>query len=126
SDGRFELGLGAGWAKRQYELAGFAFDPAGTRVARLSEAVEIIQRLWSGEAVVFAGEHYHLDGLQLNPRPSRPLQLFIGGSGRRVLSMAGQHASTAGILERPLPDGSGSDAGSETLETVASKVALGQ
>jgi alkanesulfonate monooxygenase SsuD/methylene tetrahydromethanopterin reductase-like flavin-dependent oxidoreductase (luciferase family) len=48
SDGRFELGLGAGWAKRQYELSGFAFDSAGTRVARLCEAVEIIRRLWSG------------------------------------------------------------------------------
>lgn len=123
SDGRFELGLGAGWAERQYDLAGFAFDPARTRVARLNEAVQIIQRLWSGEAVVFAGQHYRLNGLQLNPRPSRPLRLFIGGSGKRVLSMAGQYASTAGILERSLPDGSGSDAGSETLETVATKVA---
>jgi probable F420-dependent oxidoreductase len=121
SDGRFELGLGAGWAKRQYDLAGFAFDPAGTRVSRLSEAVQIIHRLWSGEAVVFAGQHYHLDGLQLNPRPSRPLQLFIGGSGRRVLSLAGQYASTAGVLERATPDGSGYDSGSETLEMMATK-----
>jgi probable F420-dependent oxidoreductase len=47
SDGRFELGLGAGWAKRQYDLAGFAFDPAGTRVTRLNEPVQVIQRLWS-------------------------------------------------------------------------------
>jgi probable F420-dependent oxidoreductase len=123
SDGRFELGLGAGWAKRQYDLSGFAFDSAGTRVARLNEAVEIIHRLWSGEAVVFKGEHYRLDGLQLNPRPTRPLHMFIGGSGKRVLSMAGQHASTAGILERMLPDGSATDAGSENLETTAAKVA---
>jgi len=123
SDGRFELGLGAGWAKRQYDLSGFAFDSARTRVARLSEAVQIIQRLWSGEAVVFTGEHYRLDGLQLNPRPSRPLHLFIGGSGKRVLSMAAEHASTAGILERMLPDGSGTDAGSENLETTAAKAA---
>jgi len=123
SDGRFELGLGAGWAKRQYDLSGFAFDSARTRVARLNEAVEIIQRLWSGEAVVFMGEHYRLDGLQLNPRPTRPLHMFIGGSGKRVLSMAGQHASTAGILERMLPDASGTDAGSENLETTAAKAA---
>jgi probable F420-dependent oxidoreductase len=122
SDGRFELGLGAGWAKPQYDLAGFAFDPAGTRVARLNEAVQIIQRLWSGEAVVFAGRYYRLDGLQLNPRPNRPLRLFIGGSGTRVLSLAGQYASTAGILERARPDGSGYDAGSETLETMATRV----
>ena len=121
SDGRFELGVGAGWAKRQYELAGFAFDPAGTRVDRLREAVQIIQRLWSGEAVVFAGEHYRLDGLQLNPRPSRRLQLFIGGSGKRVLSLAGQYASTAGVLESATPDSSGYDAGSETLEMMSIK-----
>jgi len=121
SDGRFELGLGAGWAKRQYDLAGVAFDPAATRVARLNEAVQIIHRLWSGEAVVFTGQHYRLDGLQLNPRPNRPLHLFIGGVGKRVLSLAGQNASTAGILERALPDGSGHDAGSETVETVATR-----
>jgi probable F420-dependent oxidoreductase len=124
SEGRFELGLGAGWAERQYDLAGFAFDPIGTRIARLNEAVQIIQRLWSGEAVVFAGEHYRLNGLQLNPRPNRPLHLFIGGSGKRVLSMAGQYASTAGIVERFKPDGSATDAGSETLETTATKADL--
>ena len=115
SDGRLELGLGAGWTKREYDQAGFAFDPPATRVERLSEAVQILRSLWSGEPVVFTGKHYRLDGLQLTPRPTRPLHLFVGGGGKRLLSVAGQHASSVGILARALPDGSGLDLGSDTL-----------
>ena len=122
SEGRFELGLGAGWIKREYDQAGFAFDPPATRVERLSEAVQILRSLWSGEPVVFTGKHYRLDGLQLTPRPMRPLHLFIGGGGKSLLSIAGQYASSVGIIARALPDGSGLDVGSDTLATVSTRV----
>jgi probable F420-dependent oxidoreductase len=122
SDGRFELGLGAGWIKREYDQTGFAFDPPATRVERLSEAVQILRSLWSGEPVVFTGKHYRLDGLQLTPRPTRPLHLFVGGGGKRLLSVAGQHASSVGIHTPALPDGSGLDRGSDTLATVSTRV----
>ena len=122
SDGRFELGLGAGWIKREYDQVGFAFDPPRTRVGRLSEAVHLLRRLWSGETVVFAGQHYRLDGVVLSPRPTRPLHLFIGGGGKRLLSLAGEEASTVGILAKALPDGSGLDLGSDTLATVSTRI----
>jgi probable F420-dependent oxidoreductase len=122
SDGRFELGLGAGWSKREYDQAGFAFDPPATRVERLDEAIQILRSVWSGEPVVFTGKHYRLDGLQLTPRPTRPLHLFIGGGGKSLLSIAGQYASSVGILARALPDGSGLDLGSDTLATVSTRV----
>jgi len=122
SNGRFELGLGAGWSKRECDQAGFAFDSPATRVERLSETVQIMRSLWSGEPVVFTGKHYRLDGLQLTPRPTRPLHLFIGGGGKSVLSIAGQYASSVGIIARALPDGSGLDVGSDTLATVCTRV----
>ncbi len=66
--------------------------------------------------------HYRLDGLQLAPRPPRPLHLFIGGGGKSVLSLAGQHASSVGILARALPEGSGLDLQSDTLANVTTRV----
>jgi probable F420-dependent oxidoreductase len=122
SDGRFELGLGAGWSKREYDQAAFAFRSSAIRVERLGEAVQILKSLWSGEPVLFTGKHYRVDGLQLAPRPTRPLHLFIGGGGKSLLSLAGKHASTVGILARALPEGSGLDLKSDTLATVSTKV----
>src|SRR5207253_10272937 len=54
SDGRFELGLGAGWSKLEYAQAGCAFDPPPTRVDRLGEAVHTLRSLRSGERVAVA------------------------------------------------------------------------
>ena len=52
SGGRFELGLGAGHMKSEYDAAGLRFDSGGTRVDRLIEAVDVIRPLLAGEAVV--------------------------------------------------------------------------
>ncbi len=53
--GRFELGIGAGWNASDYTKTGMTFEPAGTRVGKLEEAVEIIKRLLAGETVTFEG-----------------------------------------------------------------------
>ena len=58
TDGRFQLGLGAGHVQSEYDQAGLGFDAAGTRVARLAEAVTIIKGLFTGAPVTFAGQHY--------------------------------------------------------------------
>src|SRR5881409_114202 len=55
SDGRLELGLGAGHMRTEYEQAGLRFDPGATRVERLAEAVAVITALLRGEKVSFAG-----------------------------------------------------------------------
>jgi probable F420-dependent oxidoreductase len=58
SDGRLELGLGAGWHKEEYDAVGIPFDPPGVRVSRLEESVEILLRLFAGGPVEFQGTHY--------------------------------------------------------------------
>src|SRR5271163_1723466 len=59
SDGRLELGLGAGWMKSDYEESGIAYDPPGVRVDRFEEAVAIITGLLESTAPFsFAGRHY--------------------------------------------------------------------
>jgi probable F420-dependent oxidoreductase len=63
SGGRFELGLGAGWLREEYERAGMAFDLARERVDRLEESLTVLKGLLAGEEVDFAGEHYAVTSL---------------------------------------------------------------
>jgi probable F420-dependent oxidoreductase len=100
TDGRLELGMGAGWMTTDYDQAGIPLDAAGVRIARLEEAVVVVKALLAGdEPVTFAGEHYQVTDLLGSPaavqRPHPPL--VIGGGGRKVLSLAGRHADVVGI-----------------------------
>src|SRR3954454_5566900 len=80
TDGRLELGLGAGHMKFEYDEAGLPFDPAAVRVARMAESAEIVTRLLAGEEVAFTGEHYQVHGHLCFPSPvQRPVPLLIGG-----------------------------------------------
>src|SRR5579872_5637189 len=58
SDGRFDLGLGAGWLASDYEQAGIPYDSAGTRIERLEEALVVIKGLLAGGSFSFSGKHY--------------------------------------------------------------------
>jgi probable F420-dependent oxidoreductase len=99
SGGRFELGVGAGWFREEYERAGIPFDPASVRIARLGESVRIVKRLLAGETVSFAGEHYAVTELTVEPKPvqtPRP-PLLIGGGGQQILSLAAREAEIVGL-----------------------------
>lgn len=111
SGGRFELGVGAGWLREDYDQAGIRFDPPGTRIERLAEAVAIVKRLLAGERVTFTGRHYSIAGLEGRPHPiQRPHPpILIGGGGQRTLSLAGREASIVGFVPRALRDGSSLD-----------------
>ena len=100
SDGRLELGLGAGWMRTDYEQSGIAYDPPGVRVDRFAEGVEVIAGLLSSDGPYsFAGKHYTVREHTLLPRPvQRPRPpLILGGGGRRVLTIAAQWADIVGI-----------------------------
>jgi len=99
SDGRLELGIGAGHMQSEYAQMGLAFDAGATRVERLAEAVVIVKRLLEGEAVSFAGRHYRVTAHTLYPRPiQRPRPpLFIGGNAPRLLAVAAREADIVGL-----------------------------
>jgi probable F420-dependent oxidoreductase len=126
SDGRLELGLGAGHGRPEYERAGICFDPAPVRVDRLEEAVVVLRRLLDGESVTFCGTHYQLRDERCAPRPAQShVPLLVGGGGRRVHGIAARHADAVGFtgLGRTLADGHHHDPEGFRLERVEQDVA---
>ena len=107
SDGRFELGLGAGWLTAEYNEAGIPFDSAGTRIARLEEAITILKGLFRGEPVTFHGQHYHIDGLASFPLPAQKPHppILLGGGGNKMLSLAGREADIISLLTTSVASG---------------------
>jgi probable F420-dependent oxidoreductase len=99
SDGRFELGLGAGHMRSEYEQAGLTFDAGATRVGRLAEAVVIVKELLEGKPVSFTGRHYRVSDHTIHPRPvQRPRPpMFIGGNAPRLLQLAAGQADIVGL-----------------------------
>jgi probable F420-dependent oxidoreductase len=98
TDGRFELGIGAGHMQHEYDSAGLRFDPPAVRVARLGESVRIVKQVMAGGPVSFAGEHYTVREHEGFPHPAqRHVPLLVGGNGRRVLAIAAQEADIVGF-----------------------------
>jgi probable F420-dependent oxidoreductase len=124
SGGRLELGLGGGWLGLDYEALGLPLDPPGVRVSRLSEAVSLIKQLFGEEAVTHQGSYYHVQNLNLIPKPlQRPHPpLLIGGGGRRVLSLAAREADIVSLDIQGTAEGT-KDVATLLAEAAAQKVA---
>jgi len=99
SDGRLQLGLGAGSIKSEYDEVGLDFDAGAIRVERLAEAVTIIKGLLKGEQVTFAGRYYRVTGHRLAPLPIQKPHppVLIGGNGRNLLTLAARQADIVGL-----------------------------
>ena len=97
SDGRFELGLGAGHTPQEYAATGIDRRDASARKARLMESVEVIRRLFDGEEVSFHGEHLHVDRAQIDVPCQAHLPILVGGNGSALLAHAGAHADIIGL-----------------------------
>ncbi|MCB0994419.1 MAG: TIGR03621 family F420-dependent LLM class oxidoreductase [Acidimicrobiales bacterium] len=99
SGGRLELGVGAGWQTTDYEHTGIPLDPAGVRIDRLGEAIEVVNSLFGPDPVTYDGAHYRIEGLVGRPSPvqsPRP-PVLVGGGGRRILTLAGRLADIVGV-----------------------------
>lgn len=124
SDGRFELGIGAGWDPADYDQIGLPYARGGVRIERLTEAVAIMKQFFTQESVTFAGTHYRVTELKAVPKPvQRPHPpIFIGGGGKRVLTLAGREADIVGLHVKVNADGT-VDASERTETALARKVA---
>ncbi|MFD5316388.1 TIGR03621 family F420-dependent LLM class oxidoreductase [Streptomyces sp. NPDC127098] len=102
SGGRLEIGFGAGWNKPEHDAIGIPFEPVATRVARLTEAIRVLKGCFADERFTFAGEHYTITDYDAQPKPvQRPHPpIFVGGGGRRLLTLAAREAGIVGLAPR--------------------------
>ena len=93
SNGRFELGLGAGAFWEAIAAYGGVRLGPGESLEAMEEAMAVIRLVWSGErGLRFDGEHYHLAGAHSGPVPVHPIGIWLGVNGPRALSITGRIA----------------------------------
>jgi len=99
SEGRLELGIGAGWFASDYNAVGIPFDPPGIRVDRFKEGIAVLKGCFADGPFSFAGQHYTITNYDAQPKPvQRPgPPLFIGGGSKRILRIAGREADIVGL-----------------------------
>src|SRR6476660_2201162 len=99
SDGRLELGVGAGWMRTDYDQLGLPYDSPAVRVDRFEEALHVIKQCFTGEQFTYRGEHYRITDYASWPKPVQQPgpPILIGGGGKRVLSVAAREADIVGV-----------------------------
>ncbi|MCB1030294.1 MAG: TIGR03621 family F420-dependent LLM class oxidoreductase [Acidimicrobiales bacterium] len=118
SDGRLEIGLGAGWMLSDYEQAGLPYDAGRIRVDRFHEGLHVIKGLLGPEPLTFHGEHYTIENLDGFPKPVQsPPPILVGGGLKRMLTIAGAEADIVGI-NPTMPNGA-ADADAARTATAA-------
>jgi len=89
--GRFWLGVGTGESMNEAPL-GLAWPDTKERFARLKEAVELIQTLWTTDRVTYDGTYYRTRNATIYDRPETPMPLYIAAAGRSAARLAGRVA----------------------------------
>ncbi len=92
SGGRFELGLGWGSVPAEFERFGVMTREAPARVARMTETLEVLHALWTGEPVTYKGEHHILEEAQQTPTPLGKIPIVIGGARSKTLALVAKYA----------------------------------
>lgn len=120
SDGRLELGIGAGWMTADYDKAGLGLDRPGVRIARLAESIAILKGLFAPGEFSFEGEHYRVTALDGHPKPVQdPVPFLIGGGGPKILALAAREAQIVGVNANLRSGVGGSDDSVASLTTTA-------
>ncbi|MFE3441848.1 LLM class F420-dependent oxidoreductase [Nocardia sp. NPDC059180] len=125
SKGRLEVGVGAGWKADEHLAAGLDYDSPGVRLAKLDEALSILDVLLRGQECTFEGKYYQVRGIKGTPRPRqgpRP-PICTGGGGPKMLRLAAKHADIVSVVPVTTKNGTGLLSGI-TMEKTLEKVNL--
>jgi probable F420-dependent oxidoreductase len=124
SQGRFELGIGAGWQHEEYEQIGISFEVGRIRVDRLEESIHILKGLFAEKPYTFAGQYYRINNLNGYPKPYQKPHppILLGGGSKRILSIAAREANIVSLAAKVLPDGSKLD--TQDISSAATKQKL--
>ena len=127
SEGRVEIGLGAGWMISDYEQIGIPYDRAGVRIDRFVEGLAVVRGAMGPGPFNFSGEHYTVTDYDGLPKPVQAPcpPILIGGGGTRVLGIAAREADIVGVNGTLAAGVFGAEAfATMTAEAVAGKVAV--
>jgi probable F420-dependent oxidoreductase len=102
SEGRFELGIGAGVSATEYEQMGIPYPSAGIRIKQLEETVRLLKQLLTQETVNFSGKYYTVHDLHgiIKPVQQPHVPLLMAGAGERMLKVAAHEANIIAIGSR--------------------------
>ncbi len=94
SNGRVDMGIGAGWYEGEYLGYGYPFPKASVRIGQLGEGVEIMRRMWTEDEVHYEGRYYQLAGAISRPKPiQEPIPIWVAGGGEQLtLRVAARYA----------------------------------
>ncbi len=94
SDGRTEVGLGAGWFKMEFDAYGIPFSDPTTRIESLRDGIQIIKKMWTEERTTYEGKYHSVDSAYNNPKPVQKPHppLWVGGTQSAVLKVAAEFA----------------------------------
>jgi alkanesulfonate monooxygenase SsuD/methylene tetrahydromethanopterin reductase-like flavin-dependent oxidoreductase (luciferase family) len=104
SDGRIELGIGAGWYEQEYKAYGYYFPSYMTRIGQLDESLSIIKDMWGEEVASFEGKYYWIRDAICNPKPIQKPHpvIMVGGSGEKhLLKVVAKHADSYNLFLVP-------------------------
>ncbi len=96
SNGRLELGIGAGWFVGEHEMFGLEFPPTRELVERYAEAVDLLDRYLRNDRTTFNGEYYELQDAWNRPAPVQQprMPFMLGAHGPKMIDIAAQYADT--------------------------------
>ncbi|MSO39988.1 MAG: TIGR03621 family F420-dependent LLM class oxidoreductase [Ilumatobacteraceae bacterium] len=99
SEGRLELGLGAGWLQGEYEAVGIPFDRAGVRLDRFEEVIGLLRASFVEGELNIDTTHVHAVGFEAVPKPFTKAgpPIMIGGGAQRILTIAGREADIVSL-----------------------------
>jgi F420-dependent oxidoreductase-like protein len=92
SGGRLDVGIGAGWSKKEFDAYGYDYPSDGVRLDMLEEAVQVLKAMWTEDEATFIGKHYGVEGAINRPKPLQqphpPLWIAGGGENRTLRIVA--------------------------------------
>jgi len=97
SNGRLELGLGAGWVKEEYEALGMQMDSPGTRIDRLGDVIEGLRAFCADEQIDVSNNTLTWKDFSGDPKPVGDLPVMVGGGSPRILRLAGREANIVSL-----------------------------
>ena len=103
SNGRFWLGIGAGWYREEAKQYGYVFENDMERLCMLEESLQILEKAWTEENPTFHGRYYSIENFTLSPKPvqkPRP-PILVGGGGEKVtLKLVAKYADACNLFPK--------------------------